>query len=145
MLLESTPVKSMVASKDDGRVRIALRDVYEKDGRVFLRYAIVNRSEKAYVPGPPDVFTLKSPRSSRSLIPLDTTQLGSDFPIKWKDVDYVRLRYSEAPTSAVQPDQTAHGLIAFDLPASTQPGERTVLRLTFPDDSVGHINVLLVL
>jgi hypothetical protein len=145
MLLESTPVKSLVASKDDGRVRIALRDVYEKDGRVFLRYAIVNRSEKAYVPGPPDVFTLKSPRSPQSLIPLATTQLGSDFPIKWKDVDYVRLRYSEAPTSAVQPEQTAHGLIAFDLPASTQPGERTVLRLTFPDDSAGHINVLLVL
>src|SRR5271157_2447382 len=79
MLLESTPVNSMVASKDDGRVRIALRDVYEKDGRVFLRYAIVNRSEKAYVPGPPDVFTLKSPRSPQSLIPLATTQLGSDF------------------------------------------------------------------
>ncbi len=145
LLMESTPVKTIAASKTDGRVEILLRDEYEKDGRVFLRYAIVNGTEKPYVPGPPDVFRLKSPRGSQTLIPLSATQLGDGFQLRWKDVDYVRVRYSEERTSVVEPGETAYGLIAFDLPARTKPGEPTVLRLTFPDDCVGHINVHLVL
>ena len=145
MLIDSTPIKSVAAAKAEGRVQIVLRDVYEADGRVFLRYAIVNGSEKPYLPAPPDVFRLKSPRSSQTLIPLAATQVGAGFPLKWKDVDYVHVRYSEERTSVVEPGEAAHGLVAFDLPARVRPGERTVLRLTFPDDSVGHINVHLVL
>src|SRR6516164_3078013 len=40
MLMESTPVRAFGSSKNHQRVEIIVEDVYRKDGRVFLRYAI---------------------------------------------------------------------------------------------------------
>ena len=42
MLLESTPVRVVGSSKNRQKVEIVLQDVYQKAGRVYLRYAIVN-------------------------------------------------------------------------------------------------------
>jgi hypothetical protein len=145
MLMESTPVRSMAVSRSDGRVQIVLQDVYEKDSRIFLRYAIVNGSRTVYEPAAPDVFTLKSPRSPQSLIPLATTQLANDYPLRWKDQARLAVQHAEVQSSLVRPGQTAHGLIAFDLPARAQPGERTVVRLSFPADAIGRVTALLVL
>lgn len=145
MLMESSPVKTMSLSKTDGRVQIVLQDVYQKDGRVFLRYAIVNGSRAVYLPAAPDVFTLKSPRSPQSLIPLATTQLASGYPLRWKDQARVPVQHAEVQASTVRPGQTAHGLIAFDLPPRAQAGERTVVRLAFPADAMGVVSAFLVL
>ena len=57
-----------------------MQDVYQKDGRVYLRYAIVNGGRTVYFPAAPDVFTLNSPRAPQSLIPLANSQLAGDLP-----------------------------------------------------------------
>jgi hypothetical protein len=145
MLMESTPVKVLGTSRNHQRVEIVLRDVYQKDERVYVRYVIVNRGPLIYVPAPPEVFTLHSPRAPQSLIPLANTQLASDYPLKWKDEARVRVLDAELQSGGVRPGQSAHGVIAFDLPSDRPAGERTVVRLSFPADITGDVRALLVL
>src|SRR6266542_1120149 len=53
MLMDSTPVKLVGASSNHQKVEIVLQDVYQKDGRVYLRYAIVNGGRTVYLPPAP--------------------------------------------------------------------------------------------
>ena len=85
MLMESMPVKLVGSSRNHQKVEIVVQDVYQKDGRIYLRYAIVNGSRTVYLPAAPEVFTLNSPRAPQSLIPLANSQLAGDYQLKWKD------------------------------------------------------------
>src|SRR5947208_2130331 len=46
MLMESSPVKVVGSSRNHEKVEILMQDVYQKDSRVYLRYAIVNGGRK---------------------------------------------------------------------------------------------------
>ena len=145
MLMESTPVKLVGSSKHNQKVEIVLQDVYRKQGRVYLRYAIVNSGRTVYLPAPPEAFALKSPRAPQSLIPLANSQLASDYQLKWQGEARVPIVHTEFQAPIVRPGQTALGVIAFDLPPSSQPGVRTVVKLAFPADSAGSVSAVLVL
>lgn len=145
MLMESTPVKMLGASRNAQRVEIVLQDVYQKDERVYVRYAIVNGGPTVYAPAQPEVFTLRSPRAPQSLIPLANTQLASDYPLRWRDEARVPVLDAELKPGGVRPGQSAHGVIAFRLPPDRPAGERTVVRLSFPADVSGAVRALLVL
>jgi hypothetical protein len=145
MLMESTPVKVVGSSKNHQKVEIVLQDVYQKDGRVYLRYAIVNGGRTVYLPAAPEVFTLNSPRAPQSLITLVNSQLAGDYQLKWKDEERVPVVHTELQAPVVRPGQTAHGVIAFDLPTTSAPGVRTVVKLAFPADTAGNVSAVLVL
>ena len=78
ILLASTPVRLAGEPKNRARVVVILKDIYRKDDRIYVRYAIQNKGPSTYVPGTPGVFTLRSPRSSSSLYMLSQTQLVGD-------------------------------------------------------------------
>ncbi len=145
MLMQSTPVKLVGSSRNHQKVEIVLQDVYQKDGRVYLRYAIVNGGRTVYLPAAPEVFTLKSPRAPQSLIPLANSQLASGYQLKWNGEARVPIVHTELQVPVVRPGQTALGLIAFDLPRSGQPELRTVVKLAFPADATGSVSAVLVL
>ncbi|MBY0502753.1 MAG: TrbG/VirB9 family P-type conjugative transfer protein [Bryobacteraceae bacterium] len=145
MLMESTPIKVLGAAKDRPKVEIILQDVYRKDERVYLRYAIVNGSKTVYVPGAPEVSTLRSPRTAQSLIPLTNSQLVRDYGLNWTDETRVPVIHTEFQTPALAPGQTAHGVTSFELSAVRQPGLRIVVRLVFPADAMGVVSAVLVL
>jgi len=145
MLMESTPVKLVGTSRNHQKVEIVLQDVYQKDGRVYLRYAIVNGGRTVYLPAAPEVFTLNSPRAPQSLIPLANSQLAGDYQLKWKDAARIAVVHTEFQAPVVRPGQTAHGVIAFDLPPASQAGVRTVVKLAFPADAAGNVSAVLVL
>ena len=145
MLMESTPVRVAGSVKNRQKVQIVLQDVYRKDGRVYLRYAIVNGGRTVYLPAAPEVFTLHSPRAPHSLIPLANSQLAGDHQLKWKDEERLPVVHAELQTSVVRPGQTARGVVAFDLPRASEAGERRVVKLTFPADTAGVVNAILVL
>lgn len=146
MLMESTPVTLAGAFKKGVGVEVLLEDIYQKDGRVYLRYAIVNGGTTVYLPAAPDVFRLNSPHAPQSLIPLAHTQIAGDFQLRWKGTARVKVVEAELPASVLRPGQSAHGLVAFDLPTqSGQPGERTVVRLSFPADGAENVSAVLVL
>lgn len=146
MLMESKPVTLAGAFKKRQAVEILLEDIYQKDGRVYLRYAIVNAGIKIYLPAAPEVFRLNSPHGQQSLIPLAHTQISGDFQLRWKGATRVDLVESELPASVIGPGQSAHGVVAFDLPPqSGQPGNRTVVKLSFPADGTENVSAVLVL
>jgi hypothetical protein len=145
MLMESTPVKRVGSSRNHQKVEIVLQDVYQNEGRVYLRYAIVNGGRTVYLPAAPEVFTLNSPRAPQSLIPLANCQLAGDYQLKWKDEARVPVVHTEFQSPIVRPGQTAHGVIAFDLSPVSQPGVRTVVKLAFPADGAGNVSAVLVL
>ncbi len=145
MLMESAPIRVLGNTSGTAKVQIILQDVYRKGGRVYLRYAIVNGSRTIYLPGPPEVFTLSSPRASQSLIPLANSQLAENFDLKWKGEIPLPVQHNEFQAPIVAPGQAAHGVTAFELPALVQPGNRTVVRLVFPADAKGLVTALLVL
>ena len=145
MLMDSTPIKLVGTSRNRQKVEIVLQDVYQKDGRVYLRYAIVNGSRTVYLPAAPEVFTLNSPRGPQSLIPLANSQLAGDYQLKWKDAARVAVVHTELQAPVIRPGQTAHGVIAFDLPTASKPGVRTVFKLAFPADTAGNVSAVLVL
>jgi hypothetical protein len=145
MLMESSPVKVVGSSRNHEKVEILLQDVYQKDGRVYLRYAIVNGGRTVYFPAAPDVFTLNSPRAPQSLIPLANSQLAGDYQLKWKGEARVPVVHTELQAPVVRPGQTGHGVTTFDLPAASEPGLRTVVKLAFPADAAGNVSAILVL
>ena len=145
MLIESTPVKVVGSSKNHRKVEVVLEDVYKKDQRVYLRYAIVNGGRTVYVPMAPAVFTLKSPRAPQSLITLANCQIAGDIQLRWKDEAPVPVVHAELQAPMVGPGQAAHGVVAFDLPQNSPPGERIVVTLRFPEDGVNSVSAVLVL
>jgi hypothetical protein len=146
LLMESTPVKVVGSAKIHEKVEIIVQDVYRKDGRVYVRYAIVNRGRTVYLPAAPEVFALRSPRAAQSLVTLANSQLAGDIQLRWKDEAQVHVVHAELQAPVVRPGQTAHGLIAFDLPSqSDERGERTVVKLAFPADGTANVSAVLVL
>ena len=146
LLMESTPVKVVGSSKNHERVEIIVQDVYRKDGRVYVRYAIVNGGRTNYLPAAPDVFALRSPRAKQSLVTLANSQLAGDVQLHWKGLAYLPVVHAELQTPVVKPGQTAHGLVAFDLPSQNGEREgRTVLKLAFPADDTAAVSAVLVL
>ena len=145
MLMDSTPVKVVGFSKKRRDVEVVLEDVYQKDRRVYLRYAIVNGGQTVYQPAAPDVFTLKSPRARQSLNTLANCQIAGDIQLRWKDEAQVPVVHAELQAPVVRPGQSAHGIVAFDLPQTGNSGERTVVTLRFPKNGINSVKVLLVL
>ena len=145
MLMESTPVKVVGSPKNRQKVAIILKDIYQKDGRVYVRYAIENGGRGIYLPATPAVFALKSPRSAQSLIGLANSQLAGDVQLRWKEEAPVPVVHAQMQAPEVRPGQTAHGIVAFERPQGVGNGPRTVLTLRFPEDGVNSVSAVLVL
>ena len=145
MLMESTPVKVVGSRKNQRRVEIVVEDIYQKDTRIYLRYAIANRGTAVYLPAAPAVYTLKSPRAQQSLIVLANSQLAGDIQLRWKYYAPVPLVHAEAQAAIVRPGQTTHGIVAFDIAQSSPSGERPVVMLRFPDDGFNKVSAVVVL
>jgi hypothetical protein len=144
MLLASTPVRLAGEPKNRARVEVILKDIYRKDDRIYVRYAIQNKGPSTYVPGTPGVFTLRSPRSSSSLYMLSQTQLvGNGIRITSEGQAPVKVLNAEVHANAVTPGGTTWGLIAFEWPPRTNGP--AVVKFAFSPDGAGEVSAVLVL
>jgi hypothetical protein len=144
MLFSSTPVRLTGQSKQQGRIQIVLKDIYQERDRIYVRYAIQNNGKSAYVPATPDVFSLQSPHSSSSLYALAKTQLvGDSVRVTSQGQSPIRVVSVQTRETVVAPGATAWGLVAFELaPRTVGP---TVVKFAFPSDGAGEVSALLVL
>jgi hypothetical protein len=144
MLLASTPVRLAGETKNHTRVEVILKDIYRKDDRIYVRYAIQNNGRSTYVPGTPGVFTLRSPHSSSSLYALSQCQVvGDGIRITSQGQAPAKVVNAEVHANSVAPGGIAWGLVAFEWPnRTTGPA---VVKFTFPSDGAGEVTAVLVL
>jgi hypothetical protein len=143
MLFASIPVR-LSGELQPGRVQVLIKDMYQSENKLYVRYAIQNDGRTAYQPSTPDVFTLRSPHAPISLIPLKGSQLaGNAVKVTSKTEIVTKVVESDVRTSLVPPGATAYGLIAFEAPKSSG-AEPAVIRFDFPSDSRGDVKALLV-
>lgn len=151
MLLHSAPVKLMGFPRSkQPQVDITIRDVYRTENRVFIRYAIENRSKTPYQPSTPFVVSLKSPRCDRSLVSLANSQLGDEFLTHLRSDGTVGtpVLHAETPSQAILPGANGIGVIAIQLPPASDSKSNstpTVLRMVFPGDGPRQVTATLVL
>lgn len=124
-------------------VEVTIRDLYEGDGRVLVRYAVRNRSSHVYDVNTPKVYELTGVRYPQSLYPLVGSQLGDQEAtrISAKQQTLVPVIEAHVQTEHLAPGQESLGVIAFHLPSNTEP---RILRFQFPDDEKESIAALLV-
>src|SRR2546427_5773538 len=131
LLIEAKPVRLYGSIPGKNRIAVYLTDLLEHDGQVFIRYTIRNRTQKAYVPGAPQVVALNTPRYRQSLYPLANYQLSPDEAARLKSGGETPIEVAKGQirSSRIEPGQETTGIVAVPLP----PGHKkpTVLRLVF--------------
>jgi hypothetical protein len=144
MLYKSVPVQFAGTRGARPKIAVQLRDLYETDGKVYLRYAIRNNSHSVYEPGDPTVYRLQAARAPISLISLRRTQLGENVAshIAATSKQELKVVHSELQANVVEPGGEAIGFLAFERPQFAGP---TVLRLTFAADGSEQVTAMLVL
>jgi hypothetical protein len=145
VLIQAKPVRLNGSISDKNRVAVYLTDLLEHDGQIFIRYTIRNRTQKAYVPGAPQVVALNAPRYRESLYALSNSQLSADDAarLKFSGETAIEVANGEIRASQIEPGQETAGIVAIKLPP--MHAKPTVLRLTFLGSPKGPITATLVL
>jgi len=143
VLLAGRPVRLQSAKTTKKPVEVVIRDLYEGDGRVLVRYAVRNRGTHAYDVSTPKVYALAGARYPQSLYGLVDSQLGDQEAARLtvKQETLVPVLDGQVQSSHLAPGQQSVGVVAIRLPASTEP---TVLRFQFADDEREPIAAVLV-
>ncbi|MCZ2155278.1 MAG: TrbG/VirB9 family P-type conjugative transfer protein [Bryobacterales bacterium] len=146
MLTAATPVLVTGERETSGRVEVTVRDLYRKNRRLYLRYAVANRTGISYLPSRPAVWMLEGARAQQSLISLREQQLGEKL---------ARTVKSDAETTigVVDADQTAlvaagghgWGWLVLEESRTASADSVAVLRLQFAADAKGTVDAVLVL
>jgi hypothetical protein len=123
------------------RVIVLLEDVYHRDDKVFIRYAIRNRSKNPYSLSTPQVWEFDVPRP---LYGLSNTQLTANEMSHLKSTGHSQVQVVEADASSptVKPGEVSVGVVGVKLPATRG---RTVLHFVFPEYGSGQPTATLVL
>jgi hypothetical protein len=144
MLYKAITVKFAGTPDEDGRVAILLRDLFEKDGKIYVRYSIRNQGKASYQPATPAVVVLNSPSGTQSLYVMRRTQLGENLAgrITAKSLNPVKVVHSEIGARLLAPGEEAVGLLAFEAASAQAP---VVLRFRFPAERGRDVVATLVL
>ena len=144
MLTKADPILPAGDRDTQGRVEIALRDMYRQDSFLYLRYAVINHSSHEYLPARPAAWRLSGVRSPQSLIPLGNHQLDEKTCGALKVAKSVRLAVREASALSRVP-AGGSGLGWLVLEETMPDDDLSVLRLDFAADSRGMVTAMLVL
>lgn len=143
ILLGGKAVRIASARPSHKPVEVTIRDLYEKDGRLLVRYAVCNRGTHVYEMRAPRVYELAGVHSPQSLYSLVGSQLGDreSEHVTAQQETRIPVLESQVQSARVAPGEESLGVVAFRVPSSTGP---TVLRFEFPDDDGQQIAALLV-
>jgi hypothetical protein len=132
LLLAGKPVR-LLPSKQHGAksVEVWISDLYEKDGRLLIRYAVRNHGTEPYTVDTPRVYQLDGVRSPQSLHGLVNSQLGEEQAVKLKAKQQIPVKVldGQLQTGRIAPGEEAVGVVALQVASSTHP---TILRFQFP-------------
>jgi len=143
ILLAGKPVRLESSRPTRKPIEVTIRDLYEGDGRVLVRYAVRNRGNHVYDVSTPQVYELTGVHSSQSLYTLVDAQLGDQEAarITAKGQTPVPVLEWHIQAEHLAPGGESMGVVALHLPSSTEP---TILRFQFANDDKQQIAALLV-
>jgi len=143
ILLAGKPVRLESSRPTRKPIEVMIRDLYEGDGRVLVRYAVRNRGNHVYDISTPQVYELTGVHYSQSLYTLVDAQLGDQEAarVTAKRQTPVPVLEGHIQTEHLAPGGESLGVVALHLPSSTEP---TILRFQFANDDKQQIAALLV-
>lgn len=143
ILLAGKPVRMESSKHSKKPVEIMIRDLYEKDDRLVIRYAIRNQGKQPYRVKTPVVYALEGAWYPRSLYNLVDSQLRDEEAVrlKVKNQKSVPVVEAELQSARLEPGQETVGIVALHVPSK---GEPTVLQLQFPSSENEPIAAYLV-
>lgn len=144
-MLQSQPIHDEVLKPAEHRVNVFLKDLFEQNGTLYIRYEIRNDTGEAYVPRTPKVYLLNGVRSSQSLVGRENTQLGAEEVrrLKFQGWTSVPVLNEKIRSANLSPDQETVGVVSVKMPTrSTTP---QVLSIQFPFDGRGVVGATFVL
>jgi len=145
VLIGSRPVRLFGTMPNKGRVAVHLRDLFEHDGQLFIRYSIENDTKRAYTPGAPQVVALSAPRYAVSLYLMSNFQLSPKEAahVKNSGATPVKVAAGEIRSPRLDPGQETTGVVSVRLPQGHSGP--VVLCLIFPAGPTGPVTATLVL
>ena len=132
LLLAGKPVRMLPSKQRTSKtVEVWISDLYEKDGRLLIRYAVCNHGAQPYNIETPQVYELDGVRSPQSLYGFVNSQLGDEQigKLKIKRETPVKVLDGQLQSARIAPGEEAVGVVALQVPSSPNP---TILRLQFP-------------
>ncbi|MBS1849325.1 MAG: TrbG/VirB9 family P-type conjugative transfer protein [Acidobacteria bacterium] len=143
VLLSGQPVRLESGKPSARSVEVAIRDLYERDGRLLVRYAVRNNSAHTYEVTTPSVYVLPGVRYPQSLYGLVDSQLGDREAsrLEIKAQSPVPVIEGHVQSSHLEPGQQCLGLVALHVPSAKEP---MVLRFQFANDGREQVAAFLV-
>jgi hypothetical protein len=132
LLLTGKPIRLLPSkSRASKPVEVWISDLYEKDGRLLIRYAVCNHSAQPYSIDTPQVYQLDGVRSPQSLYGFVNSQLGDEqiTKLKVKQETPVKVLDGQVQSVHIAPGEEVVGVVALQVASSPNP---TILRLQFP-------------
>ncbi len=141
-MLGGRPVRVEESKEPKNRVIVLVKDVFERDNELFVRYAVRNDTTQPYELATPQVFVLDVSGPARSLH--SNSQLTTKEAAHLRTTVQATLPVVEGHvrSARIGPGQETVGVVALKLPARSRP---TVLRLVFAEDGMGQPTATLVL
>jgi len=132
LLLAGKPVRLLPSTQRASKpAEVWISDLYEKDGRLLIRYAVRNHSSEPYSIDTPAVYQLDGVHSPQSLYGLINSQLGDEqaAKLKAKQQTPVKVLDGQMQPTRIAPGEEAVGVVTLQMASSTHP---TILRFQFP-------------
>ena len=144
-MLGGRPVHSESVRPSGHGVDVFLKDLFEQNDTLFIRYEIRNNSNNVYVPGMPRVFALNGVHSSQSLVGRENSQLSEAEAQRLKADGQAPLPVVDGKLRSAQlaPGEETVGVVEVKLPPSSQ--KASALRIDFSQDGRGPVAATLVL
>ncbi len=143
-LLGGKPVWMSAYKAKRNSVQLLIKDLFQQDGRMYIRYAVANLTNRVYEIGTPQVFLLESPRGPRGIIAQRNSQLTDSEAAKIESVRQVSLDviHAETRSAQVKPGEETVGVVEVKAPAAGRGA--IVLRLVLADKKQGQMTATLV-
>ena len=144
-MLGGRPVRSGIVKPSGHGVDVFLKDLFEQNDTLFIRYEIRNNSNSVYVPGIPQVFALNGIHSPQSLAGRENSQLSEAEAqrLKAKGQSLLPVVDGKLRSAQLAPGEETVGVVEIKLLPSGQ--KASVLRIDFPQGRRGPVTATLVL
>ena len=132
LLLAGKPIRMVPSRQRTSKpVEVWISDLYERDGRLLIRYAVRNHGAQPYSIDTPQVYQLDGVRSQQSLYGFVDSQLGDEqiTKLKIKQETLLKVLDGQLQSASIAPGQEVVGVVALQMASRPSP---TVLRLQFP-------------